>query len=212
MFPLFIFSIGYYFGHNAVRMLKLWIKYRKVIIKNSVKVEFLHKYISHNIAPSHLGSFLMNFHKNLNYQRSINAFQLFKTHLIRKLLQIEIRDAYCDTRFAHAHVFKLCRAIYCYLLVSVCNPFFLRQEGPLHSFFIPERGRLDRKFNFLFRKHKTENNTIRPIRYYCSLPHHDLNSDNVSNSRFSFQLTISFSNTLNNEIEIEIVPNSFKIP
>lgn len=132
--------------------MKAWMWYRKQIINNRIHTDFLHKCINNNIVPPHIGNIFNKYRGYFTHERSIKSFELLKQLFVKKLLRIELNDKYGSTRFAHTQIFKLSRNINCYIPLSVCNSFFNRQNGPLYTYFVNERNKLNKKFEFLYSK------------------------------------------------------------
>lgn len=134
------YLLSFWTNSNLTKLMKVWIKYRKLIKSKRAKTDFLHKCIRNNLVPSHVGNLLMNFENNFTHHRSIRSFKHLRYPFIRKLLCSELNNIYHSSRFAYAQIFKLSRTInYYILIVSVCNSFFIRQNGPLYSYFVKER-------------------------------------------------------------------------
>lgn len=94
--------------------------------------------------------------------------------------------------------------------LSVCNSFFNRQGGPLYSYFVKERDRLDKKFKYLLLKQNNILKDIKPIHYVCNVPSANQDLVNNTNLSFSFSHTNNQSqNTSNNNIEIITDPEPY---
>lgn len=208
-FYSFFHYISFLFGHNSVLLFKSWIKYRKILIKSRLKTEFLRKCIRLGIVPSHLATFLSNFDTNLSCRRSINSFKHCKRRFIKKLLQIELSDTYSCIRAAHIHIYKLSHSLYRYIPMSVCNSFFIRQQGPLYSFFIKQHNILNKKFSRLVHEQqKNEYIDIKPVQYFYRSHSHPQSTH--GEFRFSFKPFDKSTNIHHRDSEIIIDPHTFK--
>jgi len=95
--------IFHYYGSHAVRLLKLWIGYRKKIIKNCLHIRFLKQCINNNTTPQHLNIIsnwqINNWQIKLLNHRSNCKFSHCKRSMIKKILCIELNDAFTEGLF-----------------------------------------------------------------------------------------------------------------
>jgi len=140
----------------------------------------------YNVTPPHIDKCFKTF-KNFTHPRSVNKFKLFKHAFTKRLLRIEINDFFSLSRFAHTQIYKISKAIYSRVAVSVCNSFFSKQMGPLLSFFCNQRDRLNKKFAFLRSRRNAFHQKLDSIHYFCSFSSTSVNFGNLNNMKFSFE-------------------------
>lgn len=198
--------INFVFGQNTVLLFKSWIGFNKSIIESRLKTEFLRKCIKFNIIPPHVSN--VRFNANFFSHKSANDFKHWRLLFSKQLLQIEFSDTYLYIRAAYTQIYKLSRLLYRDIPLSICNSFFIRQQGPLHSFFINQHDKLNKKFDNLLTKHRVKINDIKQIHYFYSSPTHSHTS--ARERRFYFKPLINLKNAQNRDLEIVIDPHSFK--
>ncbi|XP_071578466.1 uncharacterized protein [Temnothorax nylanderi] len=166
----FFQSIKYQYGQYAVKSFKLWIKYNKIIIRCNLKIEFLRKCIEHGVMPSHISSCLARFDNSWFDPRTRGKYKHCKRRFARQLLHIELNDTFCYVRFAYSQIFKISSSLYGDIPMFICNSFFNRQSGPMYSFFVSQRARMDKKFTLLVSRSIDQSRNSMRIKYFCSIP------------------------------------------
>jgi len=200
--------IDYTFGSIPVRLLKDWTKYRRNIYKCKLRIRFIKFCIQNGVVPPHLFG-VLNFNLHLRNHHSLMKFGGIKNSLIKRLLRIELNDAYRNINFYRNGLFHLARNITKHLPFNIARNFFDSRERSLHFFFNRERLRIDERCDWLVHKQTSAvNSKILPLKYYCLSPSvmtsHTPSSPN--NKKFSLSIPSSHHGTA---LEISIKPSSF---
>lgn len=148
----------------------------------------------------------MKFGSSMFDYRSNNSFKRLKDNFIKRLLHIELRDAYCLLRFTHTQIFKLYHSVSRCIPSYACDSFFIRQTGPLYSFYLRERTRFDKKLKHLMVKCTNEKTVIRPIQYFSRVPLPQSIPTEFFHPSFSFKPFVSPSHNFC-DYETNIIPN-----
>jgi len=196
------------FGLFPIKLMKLWIKYRKNVIKSKVRIKFLKICIQHNLTPQHLHT-LYNFNINIRHFSTSNRFSALKRRTVNKVLQLELNDAHRSLHAFHTQTYSLVRQITRYIPIHICNSFFRRQEFSLHQFARQEFRKIDKKINWLITKHnKDKLKLLKPIHYSYTYKNNSSTENNSNNYTFSIE---SNTQQLNYQQcnEIYINPSNF---
>lgn len=196
--------INYYFGHSTMCAFKDWIKLQKSMIRAKLKINFLRKCINHNITLPSLSKIWITFERNLCHDKSRVKLVNMKSIFIGRLLRLQIRDLFFKIRSIKNLILVNSRFLYQHTPVSVCNAFFRRQLGPLHSVFNSEQNRLNKKFYFLNMKQSALFNRTTFIKY-------SYNFSTPNHKRVSFHLK---QDTTTHKLpthggEVNVTPDSF---
>jgi len=100
------------FGLFPIKMMKLWIKHRKNVIKYKVRIKFLKICIQRNLIPQHLKT-IYNFNINMQHFNTNNKFIVLKRKIINKILQLELNDAHRSLHFSNIQTYHLVRKTRC---------------------------------------------------------------------------------------------------
>jgi len=132
-YPSFFFKFTQAtFGKFSLKLLKLWIKHRKIIIRNSLRIKFLKFCVRNNIIPQHLYYFYQH-NINLSYYGSIIRFERLKYSHTMKLLKIELNDAF---RTLHrTQIFHLEKRLSQCIPTYIDNSFLEKQKQSLYCFY-----------------------------------------------------------------------------
>jgi len=136
------------FGAIAVRLLKEWIKHRQSIYKSKLRIRFIKYCILNEIVPPHLFG-LQRFNIHLHDHTSKTKLDDLKNCFTKRLLKIELKDAYESMNHSCNQLFHLVRNITKNLPWKTAQKFFENQEKRLFSLFLKERQRIDGKLKWL---------------------------------------------------------------
>jgi len=200
------------FGFRTCKLLKDFIKLSRLNIKLRLRIRFLKTCIKLDLFPQHLKGFISR--KLSLYERS-STLKLNRLNYMcaRKILTLELRDAYKHLQTVNIEIFNTCKDISKALPISLESGFFCRQESNNNRFWQTEKTRLDKKIHWLSNKHNAyEKKNIRPIVYSLrtSIP----TTTDVSSIKPSFITEISPDHIIhtppNEEIyKIHISPEQF---
>jgi len=203
------------FGTLPVKLLKEWKKHRVNIYKCKLRIRFIKFCIQHEITPSHLSG-LQRFNVHLRDQRLLAKFNGIKISIEKRLLKIELNDAYRSINYFRNCLFRLARDIMKNLPLKIANNFFDYQERNLFTFFIRERNRIDKKCDWLIhRRNSFVSNNIKPVKYYWSScdstsSSFDTSFSHINNNKFSLSRPSTYDRS--NSLEISVSPFSFQNP
>ena len=125
--------ISIYYGHHAVKLLKLWIGYRRKIIRNSLQhIRFLKQCASNNITPQHLNT-ISNWRIKLHNHRSNHKFSQCKKLMIKKVLHLKLNDAYRQTDFYRRSLFHVVSDFIAVCLQRFSMIFFIHRKNLVMS-------------------------------------------------------------------------------
>lgn len=203
----FIFTT---FGKYPVYLLKSWIKQRKMIIKNKVRIRFLKFCIASNIFPPHLYQFY-KFSLNLNQHSSITRFNRMKKRFITVLLKTELNDAFRTLEYSQTNVLRFERLITRHIPYYICHSFFMRQECSLQLFSGQQFQKMDKKIQWLISKHEKQMvMNIKPVQYSRLSVAVDLLSPSVETENNKPWLFTTNNNSPElHSYEVNIDPSSF---
>jgi len=194
-----------------LQFLKEWKKHRLNIYKCKLRIRFIKFCIQHEIIPSHLSG-LQRFNVHLQDQKLKGKFNDIKISFEKRLLKIELNDAYRSINHFRNCFFHLARDITKNLPVKIANNFFDYQERNLYTFFIKDRNRIDKKCDWLiYKRDSTVNNNIKSVKYYwfppdiTSLPL-DIPSPHTNKNKFSLSRPSTYDGS--NSLEISISSSS----
>jgi len=196
------------FGLFPMKMLKLWIKHRKNIIKNKARIKFLKICIQRNLIPQHL-KMIYNFNINIQHSSTNNKLMVLKRRTTNKVLQLELNDAHRSLHSSNTQTYHLVRKISRCIPVYLCNSFFKRQEYSLYQFARLEFRKIDKKINWLITKHNKDNlKLLKPIHYTYTY-NHSCSTDNNGNNCTLAYITNTHQQNYQSSNEIRINPSEF---
>jgi len=109
---------------HSVKLLKLWIKHRKTIYRNRIRIRFIKFCIQHDVVPPHLYR-IHNFNLNLYHHSSISKFYvLMDIYIQKKLLKMGLNDSYRLINHSQTKIFQLARDITHNFPFYIYNSFF----------------------------------------------------------------------------------------
>jgi len=132
------------FGAYALKLLKTWIKHRKLVIMSTIRIRFLKFCINNNITPQHL-YFLQRHNINLSYYDSIKKYESRRDTHIRKILKLELNDAFRTLHNSKLQVFHLAKELSRWIPTNIGNSFLFKQEQSLHFFQQSELIKINKK-------------------------------------------------------------------
>ena len=119
---------------------------------------FLKQCACNNITPQHLNT-ISNFRIKLHNHRSNHKFSQCKKLMIKKVLHLELNDAYRQTDFCRRSLFHMVSGLSCCLPTKILDDFLITQEKSCNVLFRKERER-DQNKNFygfpIKRKHRLQ--------------------------------------------------------
>jgi len=133
-----------YFGGNTCSLLKHCIKLLRLNIKLRLRILFLKKCISLDILPRHLQD-LMSSSISFFTDSSIRKFRRCNYTFAKKVLKLELRDAYRHLHFTRNEIFRTVNSISKLLPISVASAFFGRQESNMNHFWFSQKHKMDNK-------------------------------------------------------------------
>jgi len=150
------------FGEYSLKLLKDWMKHKKLYYKSKLRIRFYKFCIENDIVPPHLYR-LHNINVELQHENSKLRFNNLINSYIKKVLKLELSDTYRHINYAQSSLYKLERKIYRNLPVTIINAFFNRQNKGLFYYFKNEQYRMEKKMEWLLLKKKeigsSENST-----------------------------------------------------
>jgi len=199
------------FGVYPMKLMKLWTKQRKNVIKSKYRIKFLKFCIEHNIVPQHLYQ-IQRHNINVKHFESIKKYNRLKDCIMVKILKIELNEAFRNLHQAKREILQLARQIARHIPAYICDSFFEKQERFLHTFLQKEKKTIDKKIKWLHIKHrKNLIKHIKTIEYFCTYNNNNLSTNkNNKNDKFEHP-TYSLFPPLNNHqqtIEINIDPST----
>jgi len=178
------------FGAIPVRLLKEWIEHRLSIYKSKLRIRFIKYCILNENVPPHLFG-LQRFNIHLHDHTSKTKLDDLKNCFMKRLLKIELKDAYESMNHSCNQLFHLVHNITKNLPWKTAQKFFENQEKRLFSLFLKERQRIDGKLKWLTnRQNNDKNKNIQQIKYYWSTPnntspHRELSTILANKNEFS---------------------------
>jgi len=106
----FFTFISIVFGDFSLKLLKIWIKHRKIIIKSTQRIRFLKFCINNDIISKHL-YFLHRHNINLTHYKTHNRYECLNHLHTMRTLRIELNDAFRNMHRSRAKIFHLVRKI-----------------------------------------------------------------------------------------------------
>jgi len=147
----FFTYISIVFGNFSLKLLKMWIKHRKIIIKSTQRIRFLKFCINNDIVPKHL-YFLHRHNINLTHYKIHNRYERLNHLHAMRTLRIELNDVFRNMHSSRAQIFHLVRKITQHVPININNSFFKKQEQSLYYFYLHERQGIDKKISWLIKK------------------------------------------------------------
>lgn len=177
--------VSHTFGIYSVKLMKEWINLRKINIKNRTRIFFLKGCLQSSIVPPHLTRFKFNPHfYNCN---SGEKFTYIQKTFIRRLIKLELNDAYKTVNDTRNRSFVLMRQISQHLPPYMCDTFFGKQELFFKNFMCDENIKIKKKFVSLSNnlKNNINVNNIKSINY--TLDNCDIDTYNIGINPSEFQ-------------------------
>jgi len=158
------------FGGDVKQCFKNWIVFNKRIIATKCKIFFLRECKRVNLVPQHLFKYTNNVISFFD-DNSSSLYKNFVRGSIRRLLQIEIYDAFRLLRCLQYNVLRCSKILFRRVPVRILNEFIRRQRSSLNHFNILENKRINNKLKWIAKK---QPDFLRPnvplIKYFCSVP------------------------------------------
>jgi len=190
----------------------MWIKQRKIIIKNTQRIKFLKFCINNNIVPKHL-YFLHRHNMNLSHYSAIHKYKRLNDLHTRRVLRLELGDAFRVIQKSRGLIFQLVRRISNCIPIYIMNTFIKKQEQSLHYFHIRESQNTDKKIRWLLWKQARDSATsLKTIKYYYNHPINNIPSERneqPGEQPFSFNPPLPL-NKNQQTIEIKLDPTDFQ--
>jgi len=122
------------------------------------------------IVPPHLYK-MQYFNLHLHDYTSKSKFNEIKNSFTKRLLRIELNDAYRTLNHSRNWIFHLVCSITRSLPWRIFQPLFDNHDKNLYSMFIRGKQRIDKKLKWLKdRRNKLKNKNIKRIEYYWFPP------------------------------------------
>lgn len=201
----FFTSIRIRFGYEPVYLLKRWIKCRKSIIVNKLKIRFLRKCQHKEIFPTHINGLLNKLDGNFANRRSTCEFRSARVCFLKKLVRLEIDDSYRSINKNYKQIYVITQKINCVIPDKISISFFNSLSGPLFSYYLTTLVKLE-KFKSLFQRHNPKSE-IMPVHYFAlhdSSPHSFFKSLTTNHFISSYNLK-----TRSNLTEVTVSPSLF---
>jgi len=192
------------FGGYTLRLMKLWIKHRKIMLKNKNRIKFLKFCIEQKLVPQHLYQ-IQRHNINFTHVESIRRYNRMKNQMLVRILKMELNEAFRTLHNSRRLILFFMRRIASQVPCYICDDFFHRQELSLKEFWRKEVNKLDKKMNWLISKrNKERSDHIKPIKYYC------LHTKNENNNEKCLSFSFKPSPQQNKHTEvINIKPHTF---
>jgi len=125
------------YGYYIVKKYSKRIKYRKLIIKNNLRIKFIKDCIKYKIIPQYLNG-LTKFNIDFHHHKSTKKFTCCKESFVQKT-HIELNDAHRSNHFCRMQVFHLANILQHHLSVKICDEFLNKEKIFLFSFYQREK-------------------------------------------------------------------------
>src|SRR5436190_4271805 len=109
------------FGTYTLNLFKSLIKFKRIIVRDRLRANFLRNCIRHNVVPPHAR---VKFNNKFFSRKTNIKFDLIKEKLTKQLLRLEIQDACCGANYAINQTCIISYEIFKRVPVFVCNNFF----------------------------------------------------------------------------------------
>jgi hypothetical protein len=193
------------FGLLAVKSMKLWIKYHRIIIKNKIRIRFIRTCINKNITPPHL-NYIANHELEFFHFRSVHKFNYLNNQFILRILKTELNDAFRAVNHFQTQIFHLRKQISRHVPNNICESFFAKQTYTFQTQLQHEHNRLDNKLKWLMlRSRKRLLDNITPVQYCYSYKKQDGSSEMTLAVGVEPSFSLRPTNDMSSEYESKVL-------